>query len=267
VKHIICGAVLVSVLLCGGVFGAEPLMDQTPETVFLAHFDQGLNADFAVGKKEALMMKNAQLAGEGKGLTGNCVQVGPGGSLAFSATDGNFPVNEGTLELWVKTDAWESTADTKPAGDGQRYHRIFHINGKPWSSLTAVYDDYWNMFNARVSPVTAAGAKEMALGYGTPVKKGEWIYVAVTWKNFNGEKGRQEVSLYINGVLQSSRSDLTVDFAVDANSRISLGCAPDEPASSWNGYIDEVRIQKTCLNMGKLYLTYKKGLAILAGSR
>jgi len=265
-KHM-AGAIALAVLVvfCG-IGSGEPLLDQTPDTVFLAHFDQGLDADFALGKKEALLVKNARLAGEGKGITGNCLSIGPSGSLVFSAADGNVPVNEGTIELWVKTDVWESSADTTPATDGQRYHRMFHITGKPWGSMCALYDDYWDLFNARVSPVTS-GAKEIALGYAAPLKKGEWKYVAVTWKNFNGEKARQEVAFYVNGVLQQSLSGLTVDFATDGNSNLCIGCAPDDPNSSWNGYVDEVRIQKICLNMGKLYVTYKKGLAILTGQK
>jgi len=76
---------------------AEPFAPDS-QTLLLAHFDGQGAPDFAIGSQEP--EGYAELEREGR--FGGALAIGGGQQAAFAADDGNFPLGQGTVEMWIR---------------------------------------------------------------------------------------------------------------------------------------------------------------------
>lgn len=180
-------------------------------TLFLAHFDKGLKADFAKGKPEAQGQGEITLGQEGR--FGEAVRLTGRQTLSF-AGPGNLDPTRGTLEFWFC-----------PETDPFQPFRIFSFRSAPHSYLNI------NLIPESRLGAAICGGTEEAWVYRrrdchvTDWKQGEWHHLAVTW-----EPGT--FAFYVDGKLAAPPA--TGVKPVKVPERFSFLAAP--------GVIDEVRI-------------------------
>ena len=105
----------------------------------------------------------------------------------------------------------------------------------------------------RISVMTGVNSTTSAIQiHGTTsVNNGQWNHIAVTRAKATGQ-----VEIYVNGTLDRTATGSTA--TLNANPEISIGATPGNPASSYNGSLDEIQIYNKALSQSEV-------TALLAG--
>lgn len=147
---------------------AQPVPDA--DTLLLAQFEDSTDADYSIGNSSS----SAKISRSGwcDGRFGRAIHLAAGDSVSYSAADGNFRPETGTIEFWICPD-WDG-------GDG----------GKR-SFLTMRLGDTGYMYLNKINPTRLGVA--LAAGEGddwrwrradvdaSGWKSGEWHHLAFTW--------------------------------------------------------------------------------------
>ena len=210
------------------VRGADAPFAPDGHTLFLAHFDQGLPADTAAGKKEPLAGRVA-ITPQGKFGGAYAATVDPASVLSYSAA-GNINPTRGTVEFWYKPNfnlnspqvplsiyrLYVSTDDTKKEASG------IGIN---YSSKENYYQIWFYAWGEKRDPGCYGVDKVVDL------KKGEWCHIAACWDE-------KRMSLFLNGrCLGTKERKGNMPFG----DTFQLGGDPAN-AGYADGFIDEFRI-------------------------
>lgn len=218
------GKTLAILVACVSVCAAWAL-EPDAHTLFLAHFDGTAAADSSVGSP-----RPEGVAGFTEGHSGQALSA-PLGLLPFAQsvapittgvqypTDGNFNLQQGTLEMWVRL--YSGIIDTTEKSPKLRYLMssgkfttelhgfalvLSHFGGKPGEAYSLI----WSRQNGN------AAEKIWSVSVNPQWQPGEWHHVAATYSP-------QEDRLFVDGkqvgqVQTGQPMDLIEDhFAVGAN--------------------------------------------------
>ncbi len=196
-------AACVAVLLTHAAALAQSSPPQVDDhTLFLAHFNEGFDADYAAGDPAA-EVNGAELVAEGK--WGGAVRFGDGQDLSFD-TAGNLDMAAGTLMFWFKPD-WQSGAPNSHAllsmnldGDPPGY---FVLSQGWWESSGGVGRMYFVLDNQSYMHCSTQAWSNM-----DAEELGRWHHVALTWT----EGARGVMALYLDGdrVAYNARPNITL---------------------------------------------------------
>ena len=184
-------------------------------TLFLAHFDGQGEPDFAAGSREPEGWAGLTEAGRFAGA----LSLGVSQSVSFRADDGNFPLGQGTLEMWIRP-GWDGNDGKVRMVLGTRGAKSNYLNINKLAS---------NKFGFGISGMPQ-GQKFTYARVDTDVstwRAGEWRHVAVCWKeNWAG--------LWIDGrlVAESRKDTHLAPCIVPTHFSFSPGA----------GHVDELRI-------------------------
>lgn len=241
------------------VVAAELEVDKN--TLFLAHFNDKIDADFAKGTAEhskgnaGISKGNQGKYGEAlvcaKGMTSNPQGVSAPYQQPSFPMDGNLDPKKGTLEFWIKCNFPKKlTAD-----DIQALHYIFDL---PTNNLTDKNGNTKRMVlvmreyriskdsdqTQKVIHYFAAGGDNEVKDITCKIdwKPGEWHHVAVTWDGEEAtifldgaKKGSQAIS---KGLFGGDRSVFKGEFLIG-------GLWNGDNTQGPEGLIDELRISNT----------------------
>jgi Concanavalin A-like lectin/glucanases superfamily/Glycoside hydrolase 123 N-terminal domain len=217
--------------LAGHLCQAE---EYTPDehTLFLAHYNKTLNADYAKGSPEGSvatsrtqgLMKLTYNAGGkfGEGLITGAHDDAL--SLSYDAK-GNIDPGVGTIELWVKPN-WD--------GDeiSELRHYLFEAHGDKWNQNTIFLMAFQGQLIFTLYDDTA-GAHTLSADI-TQWKKGEWHHIAATWDSIE-----KNMLLYVDGKVQDGFDDKF--FSLKTPHVLTFGYFSQR--NHWaDAVIDEVRI-------------------------
>jgi hypothetical protein len=194
------------------------------ETLALAHFDKGAQADFLA---------------KGVNWTPTDVEVSEGvagmlkkGAQIVVRFEGGVP-KAGTIEFFFKAN-WASVPGPAPATDGVARHVFWWAPMSGEGMLSCYYLDEFDYMGARY----ASKKGKLAVTVPQAIRPGEWHHVAVCWEGQpdGGMAGR----LFVDGL----RANAGVDrwpAPIAFQNEISIGGMPG--SGTWpNAWIDEVRI-------------------------
>ena len=147
---------LCAVLCLAGAAAAQPSQpfELDAHTTLLAHFDGSATPVFGSGSLRVGGTATTELKGRFKGA----LRTGPGLSLVIPG-GANFPVEQGTVEFWVRPD-WEGKDDAVQSifhagGVGKNYLAIAKIKSKDFGpSLSSQRGDekrYWHRASGSVA--------------------------------------------------------------------------------------------------------------------
>lgn len=257
------------------VIKEDPTGDHLKEALtFYASFDTGVNADFSVGDSLMYTVSNrdsldASIVGlhkpdisrqEGKGKYGAGLQFTEksrgyiyyrsAGNIAYSKENWN-----GAISFWLSLDP---ATDLEPGFcDPIQITDVRYNDASIWVDFTEnnprdfrlgiIGDrDIWNpdglededaLFLPQLVPVSEP-----------PFAKGEWTHVLINFSGLNSGKG--EASLYINGELKGTRSDISDPFTWELDqSNIFLGL-------SYIGFMDDLSIYNRALTENEIEALY-----------
>jgi hypothetical protein len=256
-------ALIIGLIICCNqnfvcpVAAAELEVDAN--TLFLAHFNDKIDADFAKGTAEHAR-GNASITKEKQGKYGEalvCCDKGmvtnsqgisaPYYQLAFPL-DGNLDLKKGTLEFWLKCNFPKKLT----ANDNQALHYIFDLptnltdkNGNS-KRITLVVREYRldDGSTGKVFHYFVAGEDKENKDISCKIdwQPGEWHHVAVTWDDDEATlflDGAKKGSCVINkGLFGADRSVLKGDFMIG-------GLWNGDNKQGPEGLIDELRISNT----------------------
>lgn len=252
-----------------------PAGDRLKEALtFYASFDTGVNADFSAGDPQMYTVadRNALDSAkvglhkpdisrqEGKGKYGYGLQFTEKskgyiyyrskGNIAYSKENWN-----GAISFWLSLDP---ATDLEPGFcDPIQITDVRYNDASIWVDFTennprdfrlGVIGDrnIWNpeglededaLFLPQLIPVSEP-----------PFAKGAWTHVLINFSGLNTEKG--EASLYINGELKGTRSDISDPFTWELDrSNIFLGL-------SYIGFIDDLSLYNRALNEDEIEALY-----------
>lgn len=241
---------------------------------FYASFDSGVHADFSVGDSLMYTVANrneldSSKVGlhkpdisrqEGQGKYGAALQfTEKSKGYIYYSSAGNIAYSKehwkGAISFWLSLDP---ATDLEPGFcDPIQITDVSYNDASIWVDFTkenprdfrlgVIGDrDVWNpqglededpLFLPQLIPVSQP-----------PFAKGEWTHILINFSGLNTAKG--EASLYINGQLQGTRSDITDPFTWElGRSNIFLGL-------SYIGFMDDLSIYNRALNdseIGALY--------------
>ena len=258
----LCALVIGLVIYCDlnvcPVAAAEFEVDA--KTLFLVHFNDKIDADFAKGTAErtkgnAGLTKNKQgKYGEAlvcaKGMTTNLQGIfAPYFQLAFPMS-GNLDLKKGTLEFWLKCNFPKKLT----AEDGQALHYLFDLptsltdkngNAKRMCLVVREYrlakdsDQTGKMFHY----FFAGGDQEVKdISCIIDWQPGEWHHVSATW---DGEEG----ALFLDGVKKGSHAISKGLFGADPSvfkgEFLVGGLLNADNSEGPEGLVDELRISNT----------------------
>ncbi|XOU94464.1 MAG: DUF2341 domain-containing protein [Candidatus Kerfeldbacteria bacterium] len=187
---------------------------------------------------------------QGGSNPGGCMVPDPTGSylempINILSGAGNF-----TIEAWVRTSTTDNLVtiieqrDENNAGDGSYQLRIY--NG------IELHFYYWQYFPGISFSISANDSN---------LNNGSWHHVAVTINNTN-----DEAILYIDGVAEATRIDMTDIIDIDAENSTYVGADISNTGghgwpcykvdSYFNGDIDEIRISNTVRSAEYIQATY-----------
>lgn len=203
----------------GYAFSGEFQPDE--HTLFLAHYNTSLNADYAQGSPAFetrdtgyLTTGNRGYFGEGlvarvgiKALKEAGAKIEKGGLLPQKAfdglrytTSGNLDLNQGTFECWYKPYFSIKRAEDMPESWPMIY-TIFQYRQDAKRRFTLVFNQHMNgVFVAHF--IIINGASQLDLSSRVNWKPGTWHHLAITWDT----KGTNTASLFLDGKLVSRKS-------------------------------------------------------------
>lgn len=176
-----------------------------------------------------------------------------GGSFQFDGTndwveiednDSLDSMNQFSFEAWI----YDSSTDTQPRG----------IAAKRVSQSSPNYS--WTIFrwNSReiFFDVGATGDRHSALGYTLP--SNEWVHLIVTFDGTADSNERKK--FYINGELVSTRPSVETFIPRSVSTPMTIGILNPSYGSSWEGFIDEVKIYNRVLDEEEARLRFNSNV-------
>jgi len=215
------------------------------ETVFLAGFDAGYDADFAQGSPKARLAEG--VTDEDVRLTegrfGRGVFIGrkvPALALSYPSK-GNFPVKEGTVEFWFRPE-WSSDfrEPDGPAWLQGRTEVVFFLTSGEPTGFRLVKNQY-NVLHFFYA-LSYDSAKSRVGRVGNLWTKGRWNYYAVSWDE-------KEARLFLDGRLLGVSDRWEVAGLI--GDRLALGSLAGGPTrrdGAW-GTFDDFRISDRKLHV------------------
>lgn len=202
-------ACIAALLLPNGAVQAAGAFSVDDHTLFLAHYDNGIDADFAKGDKKgagyAEVDPEGKFGGALKAVSGAAIVDGyPRNFVAPGyRVKGNLNPECGTLEMWIKTTYSEKANPGNPSG--YAFYRFMQLKRDEVKDEKT--DRYKILFmvtekdykpGARVLMIFTGGTKSVNAAAGGFADK--WTHYALTW-----EKG--VVTLFINGTRFASMTN------------------------------------------------------------
>ena len=270
---------IISVMLLAGFTSCKTdttKQDLKAALTFYASFDNGTNADFALGDKQLYTVPNRKARDSAKaGLHKPDISItkeqglyGDGllfterskGNIYYPSKD-NITYNKtdwsGAISFWLKLDP---ETDLEPGYcDPIQITDVSYNDAAIWVDFTkenprdfrlGVIGDreVWNpnpegpdnenpIFNKRLTPVK-----------NPPFDKEVWTHILINFANLNTQNG--QASLYMNGELKGTRSNIDTPFTWDLElSNIYLGLG-------YIGLMDELSIYNRALTDGEITTLY-----------
>ena len=231
-KVIVCAALAAMGCIC---HAAEYTPDE--QTLFLAHYNDKLDADYAKGNPKGSMASSRtkgmmRLTTGGGGKFGEGLYTGtPEEALSlYYDAKGNIATDRGTVELWVKLNS-----DIDALEGPQRYtHRyLFEAHGDKWNQNTIVLEIAYELLSFTIYDDSGRSSHTVKTDVSS-WKKGEWHHVAGTWDTVD-----KTVLLYVDGEVKDALDDRFFSFKMPRV--ISVGYFSQR--NHWaDAVIDEVRI-------------------------
>lgn len=223
---------LMSILVIAPVSGTQGA------TLFLADYDgdtgnSGLDADLAVGSPTATAA-NGSISGTAKWGAGALDPTNDTSLLSY-ATAGNFNLNAGTVEMWLRTDTWNSA----------------------WGGFFNAYIDnsndirFWKRSDGRIQATMNSGAGGVWNLWGPVLNlDSDWYHVAWTW-DFTANT----TTMYLDGTPLTSSLFFTniteLGFAGTVDANFEVGAAQN--GLEFQGQIDDFRISDVDLYGGQSF--------------
>lgn len=239
---------------------AAPALAQEPQLLFHADFDDGLEAEVAVGDPSATLLRRAEGTDAAiaeiertRGVFGDAIVTAE--EYVRYSGEGNILPHRGTVELWVKPIDW--------VGDDDLFHVFFNTNNQNpgWLILYKyLRTEADTGISRRMTFYVGADPGEERLGKvmvpGTRVdwQPGIWHHVAGTWE-------RGHAALYLDGALVAEGSGGAVPTA--PFTQINFGQPWGEPGPRTTA-IDEPRIWDAPLAAEAIRASFAAGLARIA---
>jgi|SRR5687767_12978858 len=195
---------------------------------FHASFDNGLDADFALGDPALRHAASIGKQGEAKpGLpeSGEVLLVRDAGrfghALRFTKKKSPMPFFRAAKNVPYRTNNWSGTVSfwlsTDPATELEPgFCDPIQITPRAWNDACffvefekrtndipfrlGVYPDFkvWNPANKKWEAISAA-EKPLVTAPTTPFSRGKWTHVVFTWENFNTGASNGIAQLYLDG--------------------------------------------------------------------
>ncbi|MCW1922275.1 PQQ-dependent sugar dehydrogenase [Luteolibacter arcticus] len=169
-----------------------------------------------------------------------------GGALHFDSTDeritmGNVAPNDFTVSFWMRTTRAFPVTANPPAGLA-----IIHADsGGPTNDFLIAGTRENGISRISFQTGNALGTPNQILHATSPVDTGAWVHVACTRVKSSGE-----MKIYINGVLEATRSG-SVD-TLNANGVLCIGATPGNAGTSYEGDLDQIRIHDRALTAAEI---------------
>ncbi len=244
---------------------------------FYASFDQGVNADFALGDKQMYTVPNRKARDSAQvGLHKPDISIAKGkgrygdGLLFTERSKGNiyYPSKNnitynntdwsGAVSFWLKLDP---ATDLKPGYcDPIQITDVSYNDASIWVDFTkenprdfrlGVIGDreVWNPNPEGPDNENPIFNEKLVAVKNPPFGKDVWTHILINYSHLNTQKG--EASLYMNGKLKGTRSNITTPFTWDlelSNIYIGLG---------YIGLMDELSVFNRVLTNEEIILLYE----------
>ena len=244
---------------------------------FYASFDEGINADFALGDQNMYTVPNRKLRDSAKvGLLKPDVSQQAdkgkyGGALVFTERSPGYIYYPSEKNIAYSKENWSSSisfwlsldpaTDLKPgycdpiqitdSGYNDAGIWVDFTKENPRDFRLGVIEDR-NAWNPNPEGPDNENPKfiEMLPGVNNPpFGKGQWTHVLINFSGLNTDKG--EASLYLNGELKGTRSDISNPFTWELDkSNIYLGLG-------YIGLMDELSIFNRSLTLEEIKALYE----------
>ena len=244
---------------------------------FYASFDEGINADFALGDQNMYTVPNRKLRDSAKvGLLKPDVSQQTdkgkyGGALVFTERSPGYIYYPSEKNIAYSKENWSSSisfwlsldpaTDLKPgycdpiqitdSGYNDAGIWVDFTKENPRDFRLGVIEDR-NAWNPNPEGPDNENPKfiEMLPGVNNPpFGKGQWTHVLINFSGLNTDKG--EASLYLNGELKGTRSDISNPFTWELDkSNIYLGLG-------YIGLMDELSIFNRSLTLEEIKALYE----------
>jgi len=227
-----------------------PATEHAPDyrTLFLAHYNGGLDADYSAGGATKAEVVGAKVTEGGQGHpfaeskpSPEAVDVGYSGNreaeLSYPA-EGNIYPRQGTIEFCLKT-AWDW--DIKEVPKGNPWHVSVPL---PEGGLIRVYT-YVHAASKQVSlglHIRDAQGDHVITYNASPVKEGKSFWKKDEWHHVGASWNAKESRLFLDGRLVAEKSwepNLSLPPFLLPDARITVGGRPGRAARV---LIDELRI-------------------------
>ena len=255
---VLMATVLLTVWYTAAAVAADPAeFKGDSATTFLAHFNEGIDADFAKGTAEH-KAGNAGITSDGSGKFGEALICRQGMAVTSAGISApfyqiNFPVanninlKQGTLEFWVNMNFTRKPTVDKPYG----LYYMFDIPSNVLDENKNIVRLCLVVTESLVRKDSTETAQRFNLFFGekdkyisVPVswKQGEWHHVAVTWDGNTGAlfldgeaRGTKPLS---GGLFGGDAASLKGDFYIGGLFNAGNDRGPE-------GLVDELRISDT----------------------
>jgi hypothetical protein len=203
--------------------------------LFLGHFDgntgnSGLDADYA-GGSTAVVNAGAVISNTGPKFGAGSLDQTTAGEASW-ATAGNYDVDEGTVEMWIKPDAWANGL----------YKGFFSVHGGGTDIRFAKLGD------GRLQAYQYDGTNIFSLTTAAAVAPtdAEWHHLAWDWSASGNTS-----TFYLDGVVVANTVSGTVgSYAGTLPADFEIGTVQSSEGQTFNGLIDEFRISNTSVYGG-----------------
>ena len=205
VKGRMWGLVICFMLLAENhVFAEIEEYKEDEHTLFLAHFETSLKADYSKGDSKPIEINKLPYRKDGmvrlidQGKLGRGILTGNEKERLVLAywTKGNFNKDKGTIEMWVRPH-WD--------GNDGKIHIFFQTIGTRWNKNAVTFLKTkkstleFRVFDRRGSVGGKPSGYNIAKADISSWRKGEWHHIAGTWDSTTGD-----VNLYIDGELKAT---------------------------------------------------------------
>ena len=236
-----------------GVANADRI-DDPAYTLFLAHYDgttpnSGRDADLATGST-VLAGSGGQIVAMAKFGNGSLDVSGNtlGSQTAYTLAN-NFNVNEGTIELWIRTDQWGTVQDVNGA--------LFWSTWNGWGGAIFFKETSAGAIEAFWSDYGPQGG-DWYIRSASVNLDNQWHHIAFEWNlalqttaiYLDGNKLRDQSNLVSNDY--GSGADPMHPWAGDLGPLFEIGTFQGG-YNAWNGEIDELRISSLDRYQGQAF--------------